>query len=140
MTLFTSDKHRLAKYTLAYIAVSAFCSVFGAVYEHFSYEVWSVFMIYSFTVPLMLGAFPLAVLLVSRRRLPDRTVINLQASGIAALTVGCIYKGMLEIYGTENSLSVVYWIVGGAFMLASYLAYRFKPRLSAKKDSLKQMN
>ena len=121
--MFTSDKQRAARYSLVYLAVTLFVAVFGAVYEHFSYEVWSLFMIYAFAVPLALGALPLSVITVTSLRAPGRAVYNLQASGIAALTVGSLYKGMLEIYGTDNVLTNVYWGLGAAFTAASLIGY-----------------
>ena len=44
-------------------------------------------------------------------------------SGLAALTAGSVFRGVLEIYGTTSRLSAVYWICGTAlcgFGLAIY--------------------
>ena len=88
-----------------------FLALFGAVYELFSHEVYSYFMIYAFAVPLMLGVMPYTLLLISRKY-PGRAALNLWNSGIAALSVGCVSRGVLEIYGTTNRFSVVYPVSG----------------------------
>lgn len=44
-------------------------------------------------------------------------------SGIATLTVGSIFKGVLEIYGTTNQLIVVYWIAGFGLLFIGILTY-----------------
>ena len=101
------------KTACVYLAVSAFCAVFGAVYEHFSHNVYSAYMVFAFAFPLVGGALPfliLRALRVKRIAAPER----LYHSGIAALTVGSIINGILEIYGTTNALSVVYWYAGAA--------------------------
>lgn len=38
------------------LAVSAFCTVFGEVYEHFSHNVYSAYMVFAFAFPLAGGA------------------------------------------------------------------------------------
>ena len=49
----------------------------------------------------------------NRSRMPDRVFLNLWNSAIAALSVGSIFEGVLVIFGTTNSLIVVYQIVIG---------------------------
>lgn len=44
------------KTACAYLAVSAFCAVFGAVYEHFSHNVYSACMVFAFAFPLAGGS------------------------------------------------------------------------------------
>ena len=97
-----------------------FLALFGAVYELFSHEVYSYFMIYACAVPLMLGVMPYALLLISRK-VPGRAALNLWNSGIAALSVGCVFRGVLEIYGTTNSLGAVYPIVGSLLLTAGLI-------------------
>ena len=115
--MFISDteaqKRHIAKTGFAYLLVSLFCVLFGAIYEHFSHEVYSGYMIYAFVFPLAGGTLPFAALsLHGRIRSPGRVPLNLYNAGIAALTVGSIMEGVLEIYGTTNDLLVAYWFVG----------------------------
>lgn len=123
MILYTLDiderRHRMAVHGFVYLVISLLVLLFGAVYEYFSHEVYSPWMIYAFAFPLAAGTLPCMVFsLSSRIKLPCRVSANLYNSGIAAMTVGSIFCGVLEIYGTTNSLVFVYWIVGGIFTAA----------------------
>lgn len=102
----------ITKTAFVYLIVSIVCVAFGAIYELFSHEVYSYFMLYAFLFPLIGGTLPFFVLACSRVRLPDAIACKLYHAGIAALTVGSLFTGVLDIYGTTNRLTVVYWIVG----------------------------
>ena len=95
---------------------SGFLAVFGGIYELFSHEVYSGWMIFSFAVPLLLGAL-LYALLLHVGKAPGRVFLNLWNAGVACLSVGSVFQGVLAIYGTTNSLIVVYPIAGGILML-----------------------
>ncbi|MBR4580094.1 MAG: hypothetical protein IKO32_02550 [Lachnospiraceae bacterium] len=119
--MYTSDKKikiSLQHILNGLIATTA-CAVFGGIYEQFSHGVYSNYMIYAFLIPLMLSVFPAFVfLLIGKIEVPDavRTLWNL---AVATLTVGCIFKGVLEIYGTTNRLMIVYPAVVAGFMAAA---------------------
>ena len=104
------------------MCATAFLALFGAIYEKFSHEVYSYHMIYAFAVPLLLGVLPDAALLLGNRRI-SRVTLRLWNYGIATLSVGSVFQGALEIYGTTNSLSIVYPIAGGALLLAGVFCY-----------------
>ena len=128
--MFISDterqKNTITKGTLVYLAISLFCAVFGAIYHQFSHDVYSAFMTYAFLFPLVGGALPFAIMTYTTGcPLPGRLPFNLYNSGIAALTTGSLFQGVLEIYGTTNRLSLVYWYVGGGFVFAGILLYGF---------------
>lgn len=100
------------------------CAIFEAVYECFSHEVYSYYMLYAFLFQLAGGALPCTALALSRKvTLPGKPAVFLYNSGLAANTVGCIMKGVLEIYETENVLLTVYAIVGTGLMLLGLLCY-----------------
>ena len=102
-----------AKTALVYLIISVFCALFGAVYELFSHEVYSFYMIYAFGFPLVGGALPYGILSAFNLSKPSSALArNLYHWGIATLTVGSIVRGILDIYGTTNSLSRYYWFVG----------------------------
>ncbi|MBQ1847206.1 MAG: hypothetical protein II135_04290, partial [Clostridia bacterium] len=107
---------------LGNIAGTVFLALFGAVYELFSHEVYSYFMIYAFAVPLTLGVLIYALLLILRKY-PGRAALNLWNSGIAAISVGCVFRGVLEIYGTTNSLSVIYPVSGLLLLTAGLITW-----------------
>ncbi len=74
--------------------------------------------------PLAGGALPFLFLVISKTKLYPRTVArNLYHGGIATLTLGCILKGVLEIYGTTNALADRYWYVGIPMVFTAVLIY-----------------
>ena len=77
-------------------------------------------MIYAFGIPLVLGVLVWAVLLTSDIKVSS-AFANLWNSAIAVLTVGCVFRGVLEIYGTTNKLVIIY-PVAGAMLIAAALA------------------
>lgn len=103
--------------------VSLFCILFGAVYELFSHGVYSYGMIYAFAFPLVLGVLPLLLITMLRAPYPNRIARSIYHAGIAALTVGSLVSGVLEIYGTTNPLTLVYWIVGGVLAVLGTAVY-----------------
>ncbi len=129
--MYTSDIEgrygQINKTGFVYLLIALFCALFGAVYEHFSHEVYSGYMVYAFAFPLAGGTLPYTILSVSGcRRLPGRLALNLYNTGIAALTVGSIMQGVLDIYGTTNDLLKVYWFAGVGFTLTGLSVYILK--------------
>ena len=126
--MYTSDTKKstsqLDKMCFAYLLISLFCVLFGTVYEHFSHEVYSNYMIYAFVFPLAGGVLPfMAMSRFHVKRLPGRLSLNLYHSGIATLTVGSIMRGVLDIYGTTNDLLQIYWFAGISFVLVGFVMY-----------------
>ena len=113
----------MAKTGFVYLSLSVFCAFFGAVYECFSHGVYSYFMLYAFAFPLMGGVLPFFAIAFSGCCVPNRISLNLYHSGIAAWTAGSIFRGVLEIYGTTNSLVAIYWITGTVFVLGGIWGY-----------------
>lgn len=116
-----NSKKEAEKIVFLYLLVAIFCACFGAVYEWFSHGVFSYYMLYAFMVPLIGGAAYFYCFLYFRSGIPGRMACRFQHFGIAALTVGCMINGVLEIYGTTNRLVSVYFIVGGGFLLVGNL-------------------
>lgn len=127
MILYTSDTDisgHAAKTAFIYLLTAMLCALFGAVYELFSHEVYSFYMIYAFVFPLAGGVFPFLLLCVLRiPRYPNIISGQLWHSGIAAFTVGCIIRGILDIYGTTNSLSQWYWYIGIFLTAAGLISF-----------------
>ncbi len=108
--------------------------VFSLVYELFSHGVRSSFMLGAFLVPLLLGALPCSLLLLAPLRCrPGVLTRTLWGSGLAALTAGCLFRGVLEIYGTTNRLGAVYWWCGALLCLAALAVWGFGLYVSAPK-------
>ncbi len=104
--------------------MSALCLVFGLIYESYSHEVFSGYMVYAFLIPLVFGAIPYLLLFMSGKQ--DKAYVipgNLYNSSLAVFTVGSLADGVLEIYGTTNSLLSVYWIAGISLLVLSAVTY-----------------
>lgn len=120
----TDVSKKAAKTAFTYLLAALFCALFGAVYERFSHEVYSFYMIYAFAFPLAGGTLPFLAMSVFRcPRYPGSASGNLYHSGIAALTVGSIVRGILDIYGTTNRLADLYWYAGAFLVLAGIAAF-----------------
>ena len=112
----TSDNNiRLQKHLIGSIIASLFCALFAAVYEAFSFGVFSYFMLFAFVFPLLGCSLPYSILVFINKKSPDLSSLRLWNSGIAALTVGSIIQGVVDIYGTTNSFIIVYWAAGIVF-------------------------
>lgn len=111
------------KHTATYLIVTLFCALFGYVYERFSHEVYSPFMMYMFVIPLVLGLVPNAAIWLSQAPFPKKAADDLYNCGVSALTVGSCVTGVFEIYGTTSPYTKVYWIVGAALTLAGAVIY-----------------
>lgn len=133
MTLFTSVDFAdsscnslNAKRGLIYLAASLVCAVFGAIYEAFGHGVYSYCMIYAFMFPLAGGALPFYIMAFAGKKSPPRFAVNLYGAGIATLTVGSLLKGVLELYGTTNSLVNVYRVAGTVLVAAGAVLFAIR--------------
>ncbi len=112
------------KTAFVYLLFSCFCALFGAIYEIYSHEVYSFYMIYAFAFPLVGGALPFSAIGLFRiKKYPYSASRNIYHSGIATLTVGSIIRGVLEIYGTTNRLVKYYWLSGMILVVVGILLY-----------------
>ena len=90
---------------------------FAAVYECFSHQVYSWAMMLAFLYPLLGGLIPTTLLMLAKDHpLPGDWPRSLWAVGIASLTLGSLFRGVLEIYGTTSRLSAVYPVLGWALL------------------------
>ncbi len=122
---------QLKKHLLFNIIGTVFLAFFGAVYEVFSHQVYSYFMLYAFAIPLLMGVLPYAVLLL-KEKYPGKIFLNLWNTAIATLSIGSVFAGVLAIYGTTNSLMIAYPIAGGILILISLASLLVKNRAGGK--------
>lgn len=115
-----SAQHKLI---LIDLSATLFCALFGAVYERFSHGVYAYGMLYAFAFPLVLGVLPFTLIWMLRAPYPPKALRDVYHAGIAALTVGSIICGVLEIYGTTSPLTLVYWLLGGALTAFGAVGY-----------------
>ena len=111
------------KKTMQYVFLSLFIFVFAQIYEYFSHGVYSNYMLYAFLIPFLGLAVPSFLLHSLKKTLPANSCFPWQC-GIATLTVGSIYKGILEIYGTNSYFEFPYLFLGvGLCITATFIAY-----------------
>lgn len=190
--MYTSDKNEIIQYAdsilhdaFLFLIAGIVCAAFGLIYEIFSHEVYSFYMIYAFLIPLVPGALLnlvtawLAVKKEKQLRIkeaavrgtlntaftevrntgdaaaqgdvdtafeedadtcyelsrkketpantgvffPGRFTRHAWNSGLAALTAGSLFKGVLEIYGTTNNLIMVYPIAASVLLSAALVSF-----------------
>ncbi len=113
----TSDKmpinrNALLKTHLMFNVIGViFLALFGAIYELFSHGVYSYHMIYAFCFPLVMGVLLYAVLIL-KGKYPRKSFLNVWNTSIATFSIGSVFQGVLEIYGTSNPLVIVYPAAG----------------------------
>jgi len=129
--LFISEKE-LKRNLCRHLIASGFLAFFGVVYELFSHGVYSGWMIFAFAVPLILGALFYGMLL-RLGKTPGRAFLNLWNAGVACLSVGSVFQGVLAIYGTTNSLIIVYPLVGGALLLLGVMSFFLWPPRTSRR-------
>ena len=124
--MYTSDTDNggrtLLRHAAADLGGALFLALFGAVYEYFSFGVYSVFMVYAFVFPLLAGLL-LLLAVIGRKRPSHRTMFLLQAC-TAALAVGSVAAGIIRISGRENLLLLVYPLIGAALGIAAGISFR----------------
>lgn len=132
------DRERMHffKAGVVYLIVTIFCALFGAIYELFSHEVYSYYMIYAFAYPLIMGVLPYLMFYKCENiRMPGRVEENLYNAGVGTFTVGSIVKGVLMIYGTTNDLSEIYFIVGVGMVVLGLMVYLMQDEEGVKEES-----
>ena len=123
-----ANTHPALKTARHYAIMAAICLIIGIVYEIFSHDVISVFMIGAFIIPLVLGVLPNLCIGLRRLKTPCHTAENAYACGIITLTIGSFLKGVLDIFGTTNSLLKYYFVVGAAFIILGICLYFFQKK------------
>lgn len=107
---------RAGKTALVYLFVAGFCIFFDRIYALFGHGVFSAHMSLMFLYPLLGGALPFFLLgrLLSRpgEVALKRASFNCYNSGIAALTVGSLLRGVFDIAGTSSPYCAVFSICG----------------------------
>lgn len=111
-----------ARIALGDLIAAAGVALAGFAYELFSHGVYSLMMIYAFAFPLLMGALPFAVRALHAKKQLSAWCVRLLHWGIATLTVGCLFQGALEIYGTTSYLAQWYWVAGPLLVLGAVAA------------------
>jgi|GEM_PF-208863 len=123
-----------------YTVVTIVVALFGAIYEYFSFGVYSFYMMYAFSIPLLFGILPWMIIAtnhsaLSKKDFPPVITVNLWSAGLITLTIGSIFRGVLDIYGTTSTYTKSYPIVGALLMvvaLMTMIGYREKQSTSER--------
>ena len=117
-------RKKLVKTRDRWLMVTVGTVLFAAIYECFSHQVYSRAMILAFLYPLLGGLIPTTLLMLAEDQLlPGDWPRSLWAAGIASLTLGSLFRGALEIYGTTSRLSTVYPVLGWALLALGLISW-----------------
>ena len=106
-------KQIIRKKIIKNIVLTVLCIIFSTIYECFSHQVYSIFMIGAFIVPLLAGVdINVIRWLVYKDIEISESALAICQCGVYTLTVGSIFRGILDIYGTTNSKGILFWYVG----------------------------
>lgn len=104
----------------AYLAVSALCVIFDRIYALFGHGVFSASMSLMFLYPLLGGLVPFFLIWLFMVRIDRirhfRFFYNSYNSGLSALTVASLLKGIFEIAGTSSPYLIAFFIGGWAMI------------------------
>jgi len=82
-----------------------------------------------FLYPLIGGVIPfMAIYLSPKLNFPQKLSFNIYNAGTATLTVGSCFAGVLEIYGTTSSHTIIYFVLGALFVFIGLLIYIFQKK------------
>ena len=110
MILSILDIKKTKRFFLLY---SIFLIIFAFIYELFSHQVYSYYMIFSFLIPLIFGYF----ISFFKKEGCNELCNSIYNMGVITLSIYSVYMGVLEIYGSTNKLVDVYLYVGILLML-----------------------
>ena len=113
-----------------YVLAAVNVGVFSAIYEKFSFGVVSLFMVFAFAVPLLLGGlvfFLLGKALKKTGSTLPALACKFWHTATATLTTGFLFRGVLDIYGTSSALGTVYWTAAGILFGLSVLSAALIP-------------
>ena len=122
-TLYISRENR--KYLVRNFWGVIFVALFAIIYEHFSHDVVSYYMLGAFLIPVA-GSVPFMEMEAMKKGSNIGTLPReLWQLGVFTLTQGSIMKGIIEIYGTTNKWTIAYLPIAAVFIAASVAtAYR----------------
>ena len=121
--MFMSDINYKKRLEL-YIIFTIFTLLFGIIYEQFSHEIYSNYMMYAFAIPLVV--LIISYLLKIFKANIYKISLDLFDAAIMTFTVGSLTKGVLEIYGTTNEYIYCYLYAGIALIILFFISILIK--------------
>ena len=124
------DINKTKREMYKHFLISIFFLIFGFIYEIFSHEVYSRYMIYAFLIPLLFGfTLYLVIYKMEFNKYLSELGMSLYNISLITFTLGSVMKGVLEIYGTTNKLVSLYSRIGIFLVIISILSniiYNYK--------------
>ena len=126
--MFISDKyvntHNSRKRIIVWLGVAIFCFVFFIIYDRFSHNVRSPYMTYLFMLPLILGVLPeitiyVISILIKKSIIINRFTDNAYCSGVAALTISSMLRGIFDIAGVSSVYQKYLFYAGSLFVIVA---------------------
>ena len=105
------DINIIKKRTIKYLLLTIFVLIFSLIYEHFSFGVISNYMVFAFIFPLCGLVINFIMLVIKSKRVGEFQA-SLFDMSMLTFTLGCIIQGIIEIYGTTNSLIINFKYAG----------------------------
>ena len=94
-------------------ALGLLCMIFTLIYEQFSHGAFSTHMRCMFLFPLLgCGLLSLIGYLTPLCGFADRWALNFWNTAMAVFTLGCLFRGIVNISGRFTKTDRVYWAVG----------------------------
>lgn len=111
-----ATRRRMLRSVIVGGSISLICVIFTFIYEQFSHGATSPHMRSMFLMPLVGLVLPCLIgLFTPLHRFVGRIAFNLWNSGLAVWTVGCLFRGIVNISGRFTELDRIYWIGGWVF-------------------------
>lgn len=118
------NERRINKGSNIYLMVTILCLIIIVIYYQFSHGVTSPFMSFLFLWPLMLGFIPTRIIEKQlEKRAPGRLTLNIYNSGVAALTVSSLLKGIFDIAGNSSRYQIYLLIFGSIMFITGLFLY-----------------
>lgn len=121
-TLFISARNRKKSFiiVLAYVGITAFIAVFGAVYEQYSHNVHTPYMWYAWVWVLGFGLIPHVLLwLLPIKYVPGILPGCFYNCGVAMITSRSIYIGVVTISNTPDTRWMLAYLIVSIILLSA---------------------
>ena len=142
MFISEKNKKKLLVIVIAYIGITAFIALFGAVYEQYSHNVHTPYMWFAWVWVLCFGLVPhLLLYFLPVKYVPGIVSGSTYNFGVAMITTRSIYIGVTTIANTPNhQWEVIYLIVSLLFLIGGAILYGMGFALPKDKETEENTN
>ena len=125
MFISEKNKKKLLIIVLAYVGITAFIALFGAVYEQYSHNVHTPYMWFAWVWVLVFGLVPhIALFFVPTKYVPGLISGCVYNFGVAMITARSLYIGVVTISNTPDLRWIMaYTIISIIFLVSGVLLF-----------------